>query len=401
VYKILVLTSTFPRWENDTEPPFVFELCKQLAKEFEVYVLAPHCKGALAYEFMQGVKVSRFRYFLEPGENLCYQGGMLAKLKSKPSRYLLVPGFLFFQLCAAYKLIKQENIVLLHAHWIIPQGMTAYVLRFLLAKRIKLLCTSHGGDLFSLKGNIARYLKREILQAMDGVTVVNSIMEQEVNALCTPQNPQLDIIPMGVNLQKFTPDLQKQQLFSLLFVGRLVEKKGLEYLINALPDIVRHFPETQLTIIGTGPQKSHLEYLVQEKQLNSNVSFLGAMPNTDLPHYYQQNKIAVFPFIVADNGDREGLPVVVSEAIACGCCVITSDLPGIDDIVGTGHGLLTVAQKNSQAIADRVLQLFYNPDKITRYSKMALAAITEKQSWDVIGKQYRELIGSIIQQERL
>jgi glycosyltransferase involved in cell wall biosynthesis len=76
-----------------------------------------------------------------------------------------------------------------------------------------------------------------------------------------------------------------------------------------------------------------------------------------------------------------------------------SDLPGIDDIAGTGQGILSVSQKNSQAIADKVLQIFYNPDKIMQYSKIALASITEKQSWEVIGKQYRELIGSIIQQD--
>lgn len=394
--KILVLTSTFPRWEHDTEPPFVFELCKKLAQQFEVHILAPHCPKAVHFEIMQSIKVTRFSYFIAAGENLCYQGGMLAKLKQNSLYYLLIPFFLFFQLRAAYKIIEQENIVLIHAHWIIPQGITAYMLRLLVNKPIKILCTSHGGDLFSLKGFIARFLKQKILQSMDGITVVNSIMKQEVHTLCASQNPRVDIIPMGVDLHIFTPQQQRQRSLSLLFVGRIVEKKGLEYLINALPEIVRHFPKAHLTIIGIGPQKQRLETQVQEKQLDKHVAFLGAIANTELPNYYQQHQIAIFPFIVADNGDREGLPVVVSEAIACGCCVITTDLPGINDIVSLGQGVLTVTQKNSQAIVNEVLRLFYNPEEISINAKTALAVIAKKQSWDVIGQQYTDLINSLI-----
>jgi glycosyltransferase involved in cell wall biosynthesis len=392
MHKILVLTSTFPRWESDTEPPFVFELCKQLSKKFEVYVLAPHCEGSLDNEVMQGLRVARFRYFFEPYENLCYQGGMLAKLKEQRLRYLLIPFFLFFQMCAAYKLIKRENIALIHAHWIIPQGITACAIKLLSRKPVKILCTSHGGDLFSLKGNIARFVKRNILQSADGITVVNSVMKQEVYALCSPQTPIVEIIPMGVDLQTFTPATKKQRPFSLLFVGRLVEKKGLAYLINALPKIVQTYPETTLTIIGTGPLKEGLEHLVQEQQLNHKVIFLGSIPNTELPLHYQQHQIAVFPFIVADNGDREGLPVVVSEAIACGGCVITTDLPGLYDIANNNQGILIVPQKNSQAITDTVLDLFNEPDKIKHHSKTAFKNIKEKQSWGVIGIHYVDLI---------
>ena len=396
MHKILVLTSTFPRWKNDTEPPFVFELCKQLSKEFDVHVLAPSSKGSLNKEFIQGIKVSRFRYFFESYENLCYQGGILANLKAQPMRYLLIPFYFFFQLYAAYNLIKQENIRFIHAHWIIPQGISAYFLKLISQNPVQVLCTSHGGDLFSLKGFIAQHIKRKVLQSIDGITVVNSVMEQEVYVLCSPLKPNIEIIPMGVDLQRFTPALKQQRPFSMLFVGRLVEKKGLAYLINALPEIVREFPETQLTIIGTGPQKLTLEKLVHDQQLETNVHFLGAIPNTELPHYYQQNQLAIFPFIVADNGDREGLPVVVSEAIASGCCVITTDLPGLDDIASHEQGVIVVSRKNSQAIIDIVSQLFRNPDKIKEHSKIALRNITEKQSWEVIAKRYAHTIHQLI-----
>jgi glycosyltransferase involved in cell wall biosynthesis len=400
MHKILVLTSTFPRWKNDTEPPFVFELCKQLGKVFDIHVLAPSCRGSLKREFIQGIQVTRFRYFFEPYENLCYQGGILANLKEQPLRYLLIPFYLFFQFCTAYKLIKQENITLIHAHWIIPQGVTAYILKAFSKKPVKVLCTSHGGDLFSLNGTIARCLKKNVLQAIDGITVVSPAMQQEVYALCSPLKPSLEIIPMGVDFQQFTPAVQKQRPFSVIFVGRLVEKKGLAYLINAFPEIVRKFPEANLTIIGTGPQKDSLEQLVLDLQLEQNVNFLGAVPNTELPYYYPRHQLAIFPFIVADNGDREGMPVVVSEAIACGCCVITTDLPGLADIASHEQGILIVPQKNSQAITDVVSLLFSDTIKITQYANTALKNISEKQSWKCIGEQYQKLINTLIIQTK-
>ncbi len=396
MHKILVLTSTFPRWENDTEPPFVFELCKQLTKEFEVHVLAPHFKGSLDNETIQGVQVRRFHYYFEAFEKLCYQGGVLANLNEQPLRYLLLPSFLFFQLFAAQSLIRQKNITIIHAHWIIPQGLIAYSLKLISRKPIKVLCTSHGGDLFSLKGKFAQILKKKVLLSTDSITVVNSLMKKEVLHLCAPSKPKVAIIPMGVDLQLFFPGDGKQRPFSLVFVGRLVKKKGLSYLINALPKIVKLFPKTILTIIGDGPLKKNLENLVQEKRLGNNVRFLGSIPNSELPQYYQQHQIAVFPFIVADNGDREGLPVVVSEAIACGCCVITTDLPGFEDMINDNQDVFIVPQKNSPAITDTLMQLLNNPDEVKVNSKSALNPVRTKQSWEVIGKQYRTLINSLI-----
>lgn len=395
--KILVLTSTFPRWNEDTEPPFVFELCKQLAGSFDVYVLAPHSAGALERETWDGLKIVRFRYFFEAFETLCYQGGILARLQAQPSRYLLIPFFIGFQLIAAYRLMKSENIQLIHAHWLIPQGLIACILRRLIRKPVGILCTSHGGDLFSLRGKIARFLKKRVLLDADAISVVNSVMANEVHAICQPIKPNVSVIPMGVDFDNvFVPSALEKKPFSLLFVGRLVEKKGVEYLIRALPAILQQFPETQLTVIGTGPELSHLQALVSDLHLQNHVAFEGAVLNTDLPSYYQQHQIAVFPFIVADNGDREGLPVVISEAIGCGCCVVTTDLPGIEDIIIHDEDGLVIPQKDSQALAGTLVQLFSHPEKIERLSRSALKNIRGKQNWRTIGQRYCDVFNRLI-----
>lgn len=395
--KILVLTSTFPRWQHDVEPPFVFELCKHLADEFDVYVVAPHAKNALEQEIMHNIHVVRFRYFFERFETLCYEGGILARLKAQPLRLALIPFFIVFQLIAAYRLVKTENIALIHAHWIIPQGLVACLLRYMSRQPIAILCTSHGGDLFSLKGKIFQFLKRKILLNVQAISVVNSVMANEVNALCAPYKPMVSVIPMGVDFQHtFVPSTAPKKPFSLIFVGRLVEKKGVSYLIKALPAILEKFPETQLSIIGTGPEHEALQRLVEELNLQENIVFLGAVLNSELPFHYQQHQLAVFPFIVADNGDREGLPVVISEAIGCGCCIITTDLPGIEDIIIHGHNGLVIEQKNNASIASAIIELFSNPNKISHYVSTSRQEISVKQDSKYIAYKYTQLLESLL-----
>ena len=104
--KILVMTSTFPRWKGDHAPNFVFELCLHLSSDFEITVLAPHAPGASTDEIIDGIRVARFRYFFEWGESLAYNGGILPNLRSNPLRYAIVPGFLLLQLIALIRLLK-------------------------------------------------------------------------------------------------------------------------------------------------------------------------------------------------------------------------------------------------------------------------------------------------------
>src|SRR5690606_19375146 len=92
--RILVLTTTYPRWESDHEPSFVHDLCKELARDFDVLVVTPSSQGAARRETMDGVAIERFRYAPSRFETLIHNGGIVANLHGSPWKWLLLPSML-------------------------------------------------------------------------------------------------------------------------------------------------------------------------------------------------------------------------------------------------------------------------------------------------------------------
>ena len=220
--KLLVLTSTFPRWQGDKEPPFVFELCRRLSKDFDVWVLAPHAQGARTRETLNELTVVRFHYFFDWGETLTYRGGIMANLRSNWLNYLLVPLFFIFQLAALLRLLSQENFDVVHAHWLIPQGLIAVAARGGFRQPPALLCTAHGSDLYGLRGVLFSALKRLVMRRSDAISMVSQAMKEETVALGA-EPAKISVISMGVDTANtFTPAKHPARHNNqLLFVGRL------------------------------------------------------------------------------------------------------------------------------------------------------------------------------------
>ena len=393
---ILVLTSTFPRWKGDVEPPFVHELARRLTDSFDIHVLAPHAPGSKCREILDGVHVHRFRYGPAILERLAYQGGILANLRKSPDLFGLVPLFLAAQLLAAIKLLVQQPIEVIHAHWIFPQGMIALLARALSRTRAKVLCTSHGGDLYGLKGAVLNRVKKIVAGACDHLTVVSHSMRGDLMKLGV-EPPKVSVIPMGVDLQyRFVPPSVPSPAESLLFVGRLVEKKGLRYLLEAMPEILKRLPQAYLTVVGDGPSRLDLEKLASDLGLRERVLFLGALKNEELPAVYQQAGIVVFPSMISDDGDQEGFGLVLVEALGCGCAAVVTDLPAMMDIIQDGKTAIVVRQKNPDEIATAVIRLLADPGLRSAMAREGRRKVLESFDWRVIVPRYRAVLDTAI-----
>lgn len=400
--RVLVLTSTFPRWENDTEPAFIFELSRRLTVSFDVTVLSPRTPGSKRKENMAGLRVIRFPYFFSQWEKLAmHGGGILNQLKTNPAYYLMVPFFLLGQLLAIIRLVRNEHFDLIHAHWLIPQGFIAALSLLITGKRVPLLCTSHGGDLFALKGKGLQRLKRWVMDKSAALTVVSTAMKKTVVDMGVAPD-KVEVIPMGVDLKGlFTPDPGVQRKTEeLLFVGRLVEKKGVHFLLEAMPAVIKKHPAVRLILAGSGPMEQELREQAQRLQISDKVSFLGMVSQTELPAMYRKATLAIFPFIVAKSGDQEGFGLVQVEAMGCECPIIAGDLPAIHDIVIHEENGLIVESGNIRALADAIIQTLDDKDLRLKLAEKARMQVMERFDWEVIagkyGKIYQALLHSLI-----
>lgn len=386
---LLVLASTYPRWNGDPEPGFVHELCRRLAGRFDVIALVPDANRADPSGVMDGVDVVRYRYAPRRFQTLVHDGGIIANLRRSPWKWILLPSFIASQWWAAVRLLRSRQVALVHAHWLLPQGLVALAASRVLS--VPYVVTSHGGDLFGLRGWLATTLKRRVVSAASAMTVVSPAMQREVERLQLGPR-ELRVIPMGVDLrQRFVPNEQiERSTAELLFVGRMVPKKGLHLLIDALPGIAARCPEVFLTIAGFGPDEERIRALVARHGLGERVRFLGATPQEQLPALYQRAALFVAPFLPDNSGDQEGAPVALMEAVACGCPAVVGDVPGIRDLVGDGASL--VSPGNLGALTDAVVDALANPRRMRQQADALRRTLHARIDWDRISDAFADLL---------
>ncbi|MET4599942.1 glycosyltransferase involved in cell wall biosynthesis [Stenotrophomonas sp. 2694] len=392
--KLLVVASTYPRWRGDPEPGFVHALSRDLTAHFQVTVLCPHAPGAAHREHLDDVQVIRYRYAPEALEQLVNGGGIVSNLRRRPWTLALVPSFLFGQWWAVRRELQRHRHHALHVHWIVPQGLTSA----LLPKRLRppMLVTSHGGDLFSLHGRMFQALKRFALARAQAASVVSEAMIAPMQALA-PHLPLL-VSPMGVDLQHhFTHSTAARASNELLFVGRLVEKKGLVYLLDALPTVLAHHPCTTLTVIGDGPEREARQSQVEALGLQDHVHFLGALSQNALPAHYQRASALVAPFVQARNGDQEGLGLVSVEALGCGCPVVTTDVPAVRDAFPTAPPRYLAPQRDAEALASVLVQLLDAPEEAEAWARAQRPALLARFDHAEVAARYARQLQTIME----
>lgn len=392
---LLVLASTYPRWENDPEPGFVHELCRRLARSFNVVAVVPDAPEAAPSGMLDGVEVLRYRYAPRSLQTLVNNGGIATNLKRSPWKWLLVPGFIAGQYLAARRVMRARRVDAIHAHWLIPQGWIARILHR--RHGVPFVVTSHGGDLFGFRGNALQAIKRKVAQASATMTVVSSAMRDELARLDLHPS-RLVVLPMGVDLQhRFVADGDtKRHGQQLLFVGRLVPKKGLPYLLRALPRVLATRPGVTLKIVGFGPERPALMALAAQLGIDAHVEFCGALSQPELPTLYRQASAFVAPFIRDETGNQEGLPVVLMEAIGCGCPAIVGNVPGISELLGDEANAVSVDPRDTDALAEAILDVLDHPDLARQRALAIRRAALEKIDWEYIAASYAQVMARVI-----
>ncbi len=391
-------SSTFPKWEKDSELRIVLDIAQNIKKYYpsvNIFVLSPHHKNSKKKEIINNIKIYRYQYFFEHLEKLHHGDGMLANIKKNKLLLFLLPLSIISQILAIKKIVKKHNINIIHAHWLIPQGFIAVLYKKIFNKNIKIICTLHGSDIFSLQNIILKNLKKYILKNCNLISAVSSTIKKEILKYKI-SSQKIKIIHNGIDLNfthitKNKNDLKRQyniSSFCLLFVGRLNEQKGIKYLINALPKVIKKLPKIKLLIIGEGPDKNKIKKQVQKLNLNQNIIFTGKIENQLLPSYYNMADIFIGPSIITKNNSTEGFGMVLLEALINETPVITTNSGGMTDIIENNISGIIVTPKNSGAITNAVLDLLNNHNKRKILSDNGKKLVLDKFNWKKISFEY-------------
>ncbi|MEO0868718.1 MAG: glycosyltransferase, partial [Cyanobacteria bacterium J06642_11] len=330
---ILVLSSVYPLSPDGNHGAFIRETILRLQPTGATFsVFAPAYEGSQSYE-LEGVNVYRFRYFWKRFENLVRDGAP-TKLKRQPLNlipavcYVLLGTFQLFWLC------RKLRPDILHVHWPFPHGVMAWPVSKLF--NIPMLFSCHGGELLLARrfGFVADAL-RWLLPQTAGVTVNSSFTKGLVEKLGA--NTSAQVIPYGLTVEA-KPAIPRapDESPTLLFVGRLDERKGVPYLLEAVARIRQTRP-VRLRIVGSGILETELKDYCTQLNLDDCTEFLGFVTKAELVHEYASCDIFVLPAIVDSKGDTEGLGVVMIEALAHSKPVVASAVGGIPDVIKPGE----------------------------------------------------------------
>ncbi len=250
-----------------------------------------------------------------------------------------------------------ERVAHLHAHFCSHPAACAYVVHRLAG--ISFSFTAHGTDL-----HCDRHMLREKVAAADFVVAISQYNRDLILAECGPRHAdKVTVIHCGVDTDKFqprtrpTPFDQGHGPLQIVCVGTLHEVKGQTYLIDACGLLRNRQIDFQCHLIGEGPDRARLEAQAARLAISDRVHFHGCRPTHEVAARLAGADVLVAPSVPTANGQREGIPVVLMEAMAGGLPVVTSRLSGIPELVSDGvNGLLT-APGDAVALADALLRL--------------------------------------------
>jgi len=403
--KLLLLTTTFPQGHDDkVSARFVYDLATSLTRHYTVYVLTPYRCSDSSIPSTDQLKVIRFKYFFPLSAQLLGSGeGLLADVRRNRLAVFQLPLFFAAQFIYLLCLCRKEKIRIVNSHWIVPQGFVGAVLKKLLS--CKHIVTVHAAGIFMLRryANVGKLLGTFIGKNADALISVSKYIDGEVDAVTVETKSRRSVVPMGVNLGKFT--IQKdtytlKKRYGLkehnpvfLFVGKFSRKKGIPILLEAfarLKEKTHSRCRPLLLLAGGGELLEAMKELAHSLALKEQVRFLGWVHNDELPFLYSLSDWVVIPSVIDRKGETEGLPVVIMEAFACGVPVIASKVSGIPEAVEDGANGFLVEPGNVQA-------LFEVMQRATEYAhaqgfKENTRTRAARYNVEVIADQYQRII---------
>lgn len=359
---------------------------KEIAKKGnEVSVIAPHTGGKSEYS-MDDVQVEKFHYFYPKRyEKLAGRAGMIDNVKEGCFVKFQVITYLIFNVW--YSLVRFRDFDMVHVQWPIPNGLGALFLKKLYG--VPYINTIHGEEVYLAKRYHMQFALRWLVNN-SSKTITNSSATLKACVDAGLDEDKLEVIPFGVDTEFFRPiDVPRSDnYFHVLSVGYLIERKGHEYLIRAVKEIVNERDDVRLKIVGSGPLEGKLKSLISDLDLEAYVEIIKNVSDDELLRLYNSSDVFVLPAVVDSQGNTEGLGVVLLEAMACKLPVIGASVGGISDIIRDKYTGLLFDEKNIHRLKKLIINLYESKNLRDHLSISGYNYVIRKFSWMNVSEDY-------------
>lgn len=381
--RVLHIVTAYPRYPGDAIVPWLAELIRHLRSrgvEGEVFTSAYRGGGNREHD---GSVVHRFRYMPARWERLTHEENAADRAGRSPVFALVSVAYIVAGMWAIRRLVRRERYDVIHVHWPVPHALFGMV-----AQRVSgapVVTTYYGAEL-RLAARSALFTR--LLRAGARRSARNvAISRHTADDLARLTGVAAEVIPYS---SAFSPHAhstaREAKAFTALFVGRLVERKGLPVLLEAWKRAA--MPNARLVIIGGGPDRAALEARAATLGVSGSVEFRGRVSDSELAAAYSEADLFVLPAVVDARGDTEGLGVVLLEAMASNIPVIASAAGGITDVVVDGESGVLVPPGDAEALAAALGRLRNDPGLRAWLAANGAARVRDEFSWDAIADRW-------------
>ena len=369
--RILVVSHEFPPLGGGGA-----NACYYLTKGYveaghEVTIVTAHYEGLPYREIINGAVVLRVR----------------AKRKNREHcSFVEMTSYLLSAFPVINKLLKKQKFDICQVFFGIPSGPLGYWVK----KRYKIpyVIRFGGGDIPGFQERFAKVYKwispfLKVIWKNADALVANSEGLQRM-ALGFYDKREVKIIPNGVDTDYFAPSdrMNKDNSeINILFVSRLIERKGLQFVIPRLKTIIENCDKKiRLVVVGDGPYREQLENMALENDVTEYISFEGYKDKTELPEYYHNADVFILP------SKKEGMPNVVLEALSCGLPIVMTPCEGAKELI-SDNGIIA----NQQEFVDALEKLLQDESSMKKMAIVSRDKAVKEFSWKSSVDKYLEL----------
>ena len=380
-----MVTTSYPRFPGDGVGSFIEPIAKGVAAlGHEVHLVAPWHPSITRGREEDGVHFHFFHY--APADALHvfgYAAGMRADTHLRAAAWAMAPAALAAGWFKAWRVATKRSATVMHGHWVIPGGVMAAAA----AGRLPLVISLHGSDIFVAERHAALgTLARRVFRRAGAVTACSDDLHQRAVALGADPG-RTETVPYGVDTIRFAPDPQVRAevraslgigAAPLLFTGgRLVSKKGFEYLIDAVRLLAPAYPGLQLLMAGDGD----LDGALRSRAAGLPVRFLGTQSQDAVARYAAAADVIAVPSIRDDHGNVDGLPNFALEALASGTPVVATVAGGLPQAITDHENGRLVPERDAPALASAITDMLASPSAASALGARARARVMRDHHW--------------------